>query len=352
MNTRRTNQAPHPAGQSPLAQKIRHLGKDGKIGSADMRRIVADVHRDGKVTEAERQTVDREIARFKDRFDDNVRGSSAAAFVQGAQDVYNHFRTTGFSDPRDRYSQRLPSSKGNAPNRVGHDKAHPKQGYHFPLDFSKGPVSVVDGTGRKRGAIESSTGVRINYGQKKFIRDEKTGDGQWYVYAYDFKMRGADGKEHHASGWIPQEAVKSETIRHMGNVEAPRAPAMQGGAYQITGGKSPKSLQAKYDGLSVRKGPVDDEGNQAATDYLKRSDGVVHLLYALPGEGGVATDTLIADGKTRFIRSDVPPAYVKVYKKGHEVPGKTMTFFYGCVESAGSRRYGWIAAEVLEKSHP
>jgi hypothetical protein len=74
-----------------------------------------------------------------------------------------------------------------------------------------------------------------------------------------------------------------------------------------------------------------------------REGNVVNLLYNLPGEGGVSTDTLPAG--THFHRSlGVASIDIPLYQPGKSKVVKTMKFVYGHVGT----RWGWMAHDALQ----
>ncbi len=296
--------------------------------------------RKGGVKPDERAALERAMARFKDHFDGDPGKQLPSAFETGARPLYNQFLRSASKDPSDTYNHRLPSTRADAGNRLGQGK--PTCGKEFPVT---GKPTVVDGTGGSRGTLESSK-VQINYGQKKFI------NGEWYVYGFAFRLKNAAGQSVPASGWLPEKSIPSPEVRQMGIVDALRAPDNKAGkVFQIAGASASRyPANAK-----IVKNPDPREGNAAPGDYLTRPGGVVNILYATPGHGGVSNDTLPVGQGVKFVPSDVKPQQVVVYvpdgagKGGYRDSGIRQEFIYGrSVGADGSSRYGWICKDNLQ----
>ncbi len=186
-------------------------------------------------------------------------------------------------------------------------------------------TELLDGLGNVRGVVSDRT-VMINFGQRKTLR------GAVHVYAFAVGLRSGV----HVSGWVAERAVQGP-IGRMPTASA-RNPGQ--GDYEsefvITGGDV-----AVFGDLKVRPNiPLTE--NVAATDYLVRPGAVVNLLYALPGLGGVATDTLPLGAPFRraqgVLARDLP-----LYRPSSARQVRTMRFVYGHVNG----RYGWIARDAI-----
>ena len=230
-------------------------------------------------------------------------------------------------------------------------KADVDRAFRFPV----APGTLLrDGMGVVRGELSDGSvarGVRLNTGQMKVI------EGEPHYYAFSVGIKG--GKP--ASGWIPASALHVQP--RMRIASPPPAPEGDTKAYTLTGGDP-----AEYGDLRVTPENRKGVGNREAADYLVRSDGVVNMLFNLPGAGsgryaggGFSTDTfrvdqqppvtfhrvMTLDGKGRVERP--------LYRPGSSEPsGRTMPFVYGYVESpdTGQRRYGWIALDALTPRNP
>jgi hypothetical protein len=184
-----------------------------------------------------------------------------------------------------------------------------------------------DGFGNIRGTILSPL-IAINYGQRKRI------DGMSFVYAFAVQVTGYSEP---ISGWILESSVQGP-IDHMPTVSA-RNPGL--GDYDhtfwISGGDP-----TQYGDLKVMRNYTGPNG--AAADYLVRPGNVVNLLYALPGVGGVSTDTLPIGRGTPFHRSrGVASVSIPLFQPGTSTVATTMRFIYGHVGT----RWGWIARDAL-----
>lgn len=349
--------------------ELKRRARDGKVDIADMLQVVKTARRGG-LTAAKRRTLDREIAKVKDRFDDNPTGSHRAQLTEGAERIYERVRTSPLKSGS-AFSQKLPSRPGlDDGNRLGKVYVRdPATGMvRFKANISvaidranldRNP-DVVDGFGEKRGEVTSSK-LMVNYGQKKFI------NGKWHVYAFGGLMRKPDGQSTAFAGWVPQSALKSRQVQQMGNVEAPRAADMPGGrmVFKTLDEAAKVTRRWPEHGFSVIPTAYSMK-NGGPADYLLRSEGMVNLCYALPGEGGVATDTfkLRPGGDPRgpisFVRSKVParriPVYELVKRDGKVVPvrlpaTKDLRFVYGRVIGPDNRsRFGWIAEDLLKRA--
>lgn len=342
--------------------ELNRRAQDGKVDIADMLQVVKAARRGG-LTAAKRRVLDREVAKIKDRFDDNATGSHRANLTEGAERVYERARTRPLKSGS-AYSQKLPSRPGiDDGNRLG--KVYVKDPATGMVRFKAniavaGNPDVVDGFGEKRGEVISSR-VMVNYGQKKFI------NGKWHVYAFGGLMRKPEGGTTAFAGWVPQSAMKSRQVQQMGNVEAPRAADMPGGRMVFKTLDEAARITRRWPehGYSVIPKAYSLK-NGGPADYLLRPEGMVNLCYALPGDGGVATDTFRLRqkddprGQSAFIRSKVPARRIPVYKlekrDGKVVPirlpaSKDLRFVYGRVIGPDNRsRFGWIAEDLLSKA--
>lgn len=339
---------------SRLKATIRSAAKDSTLNAQDLAKIAREAKKGG-VSHAELQLIDREIARFKDAHDDNRTGSDEAHFTRRASQAYNTLRIESAGSRASAFNQRLPSRPGlDDGNRLGRTAAGVAK--RFPISKVDGKrPSVFDGLGVKRGEVLSS-GANINFGQKKFI------NGQWCVYVFSARMRGVDKKSYAFSGWVPQRAFKSKEVQRMGNVEPARARDLPGPQAEMrfkTPSESVRAARRYEDGVYKVTRTVAKKSSEEPSDYLMQHDGIVNLLYALPGHGGVSNDTFKLDAHQpiRFVRADVPPQRVPVYEQvpdGHGKlksvprPDKDMTFLYGrVVDARGKSRFGWMAKDML-----
>jgi hypothetical protein len=312
---------------------FRQKTRDGYLSINDLNAVKKSIRADGKTTASERRTLDRLVGQFRDTWDD---GSARinTHFGAHAREGYNQFRTTGLGDAVSGYSQPLPSTTIDSGNRLG--TGRDARGELYPL---RRGTQLVDGaSGRPRGTVTDPS-VKLNFGQKKFI------NGKEHVYAFS---AGAvvKGKHVGVSGWVPLEAVQGARPRTMGDVRAPQAPLDLSQPLRITGASD------RYGKAAYVVPPQPGEGNQAPRDYLTRPTGVVNLLYALPGRGGVSNDTVgINQAGVRFFKATtVPPVDIPLFNKDGSKNGQTMRFVYGAVEGTdGQRRFGWIGAENLAR---
>ena len=134
------------------------------------------------------------------------------------------------------------------------------------------------------------------------------------LYYYTLATRLKDGKT--VSGWVKATDL---TVEPEKKVEAaPAPPSGEVRDFEITGGDphsakfgyfDPPGLTDPKDFVSYKVSPgisLAQDKHVAATDYLKRSDGMVNLLFNLPGRGGVSTDSFQApDAAARA--QDAPP---------------------------------------------
>lgn len=245
-----------------------------------------------------------------------------------------------------------------------------KAGKWFLFPLKTGRNELYDGTGIARGAIAAER-VKLNYGLEKQINGEK------YYYAFSTKIN-LGGKIEGASGWIKASAIAAGNdpqfdqnfVRKM---QMPTAANDQFTAYEITGGEPEKPSgkdadgRAKYEfGYADKSGnfvaykvlpniALDGKQSVAATDYLKRSDGVINLGFNV---AGVSNDTFRVAGANRplvFYRSSEPDATAAIdlfYPKdathsGSEIAGR-MIFVYGYVAIGKEKRWGWIALAALK----
>ena len=187
---------------------------------------------------------------------------------------------------------------------------------------------IRDANGDALGEI-SSTQIAVNYGQRRVI------DGQWHVFAFGPAL--TDGR--HMSGWVRRANITDDRILQMPDVHD-RDPGM--GDYDTVFHVT-NAFTGMYGTLKVV--PNSHDTHEAASDYLDRG-GVIYLLYALPGVGGVATDALPIGAtfrRSRGVRSvDVPLYWPGGTNRDSNRP--SMRFVYG---HAGSR-YGWIARDAIQ----
>lgn len=316
-----------------VATVFREKTRDGYLSINDFNAVKKSIARDGKTTQSERRTLDRLVGQFRDTWDD---GSARinTRFGVHARGAYNAFRTTGQGNPVNGYTQPLPSTTLDTGNRLGDGPG--KKGELFRL---RPGTRMVDGASGRPRATVTDASVQLNFGQKKFI------DGQEHVYAFSARAR-AEGKPVSVSGWVPLAAVEGTRPRTMGDVRAPLAPLDTARPFRITGAAD------RYGKAVYVVPPKPGEGNQAPRDYLTRPTGVVNLLYALPGRGGVSNDTVGVDqpGVRFFKATTVAPVDIPLFDKNGSRNGQTMRFVYGAVEGTdGQRRFGWIGAENLAR---
>lgn len=100
------------------------------------------------------------------------------------------------------------------------------------------------------------------------------------------------------------------------------------------------------------------EGNMAARDYLARSPALpsayrcVNFLWAVPGSGGVSTDSFPVG--TTFHRLVAYKKQTRIYRNG-KATSKKITWYYGYVEypegkgKGTGRRYGWVLKNAVGK---
>ncbi|HVF50980.1 MAG TPA: hypothetical protein VNA19_12880 [Pyrinomonadaceae bacterium] len=231
---------------------------------------------------------------------------------------------------------------------------------------------LYDGQGGIRGVVRS-TSVKINFGQKMTI------NGKVCVYAFGLSYRSYEGTPPQptgdfkpGSGWIELAAIR-ERYR-----EVPEGPA----SMPAVNNPPPKNSRATYQACPVGEDPANkrstdkirnlkvvpcynpkvDQTNMAVEDYLPRTPdehspaGYVNIVSALPGMGGVSTNTVPVG--TTFYRLhpkiNPKPVKIRVYGVGHGAPADdSMNWVYGFVivpngeSPPRNRRYGWIAKNSL-----
>jgi hypothetical protein len=298
--------------------QLRDAAKDGQVNLQDMAKIRKTLVQDG-FTGAERRELDRGVAGMKDKFTDSAYGSYEQLRVSKGDFVSNPF------------NQKFPGRVGDAGNRLRNNDTGKQL---FPI---KSGTHLFDGAGGDRGRVAAGS-VKINFGQRKDI------NGEPHVYAFATTVKdgkvGANGKDAMgASGWIKESALKDGPLKQMPTVDAPRP--LKGdlpGEYKITGGSA-----NRFGDLKVV--PNSKARNERASDYLLRPGNVTNLLYNLPGQGGVSTDTLPKGAP--FVRAaGVEPVKIPLYRKGDDKVADHMTFVYG----RSGDRYGWIAQDALKKA--
>lgn len=305
----------------------RALANDGRVTRNEMLRLLAQVKRSG-VTRGDREVLERAIGEAL------ARTGGESSFTPGALNAFNAFRRS-LGTGAEPFNQPLPSTEADAGNRLGQNPERPNQGYRYRIYGQH--IGLRDGAGEVRGEVVSDE-VQVNYGQKKQI------DGRWYVYVFDVTMRTSEGELTQGSGWVPLSTFRDDAVLRMGVIDAvpaeDRQPVRE---YSLS-----TATSSYPEGATVVRNPVAGEGNQGPQDYLTRPGGVVNLLSALPGSGGVATDTFRVDQPgTTFIPSDVPTVERPVYLDGVEIQ-PPLTFVYGRVVTGdGESRYGWVAENNL-----
>jgi hypothetical protein len=190
-------------------------------------------------------------------------------------------------------------------------------------------TKVKDGFGVVRGKLLERH-VKINYGMRKMI------NGVSHVYAFAEPLKGGGT----ASGWIEESQLVNSplpmpTLQHdVSNVQ-----------FDITPYKIKRGMPKEYDGVKIRAGSTSPK-NEAVADYFERQGGVINLIYALPGNGGLSCDTFIIDDDLRFYKAaNVTPIAIPTYPPRSSKQIGTLTFVFGKIAD----RYGWIPAEVLIK---
>jgi hypothetical protein len=215
--------------------------------------------------------------------------------------------------------------------------------------FSVAPGTVVvDGAGKTMGYLQSNDPrVELNFGQHKSIA------GKDHVMVFGAQTT-ASGP---VTGWIPASALlpspeRSQFAQEISTVVANTAAL----------GDSPETYQVSCGAAGLWNAgrlkilpKVDDrlEKHEAASDYVARPGGFCYLLTSLPGNGGVATDTL-SSGVIFVPDAGMPhvdvPLYLPVDSTSSELDAwnsgrlpHVMEFRYGRVGT----RYGWIASADL-----
>ena len=346
----------HPSTHaSALTQHLQKATRDGSLSGTEVKALVAEA-KQGGLSRAEAESLRRGFghALNQDTHRTVKTPGETSTFVVGdqAKKEIQRFEAGAAGG----LNARLPYIRANnAPNRLGMNPANPKHGFPFPV---KAGTALVDGAdGSPRGTVSGH--VQINYGQRKVI------NGQNYVYAFDATMKPTGAKPGDksvaSSGWIREDAVtgpKAHLVREMPQTDNPP----QKDKLITVGGKRVADTRTivggHYDthGKDVRVGiPKGGEGNLAPGDYMTRPGGVINLLSAVPGSGGVSTDTVKA-GSHAFVLSDVKPRTIPLYVGDghghyHVDPNLKQEFVYGHIVGAdGSRRYGWIASDALKSS--
>ena len=245
--------------------------------------------------------------------------------------------------------------------------AEVRSGKWFRFPLKPGHHTLYDGTGIARGTLAAPS-VRLNYGQQKQIGGER----HYYAFSTSIVPDG-ETRRRGASGWIRASAIEdghdpgysAEVVARM--QPSPTPPGDRFTPYEVTGGDPEERLPG---GGGYRFGYADEKGafaeykvlpgvprteNVAATDYLKRSDGVVNLGY---NAAGVSNDTYRVAGSGRpltFHRSADPHATVvidlfRAKDATHDGlrPAAKMQFVYGYIdEGNGAKRWGWIPLGAL-----
>jgi hypothetical protein len=198
------------------------------------------------------------------------------------------------------------------------------------------------------GGLTAARGVKINYRQKKRMTVTDAGGTRvvrTFVYALSTQPNG--------SGWIMLEAIHPSYRKYLkGRPINSKPPIHCGGKKPIRYcivGKDEADAPVRYRRKLV---PCSGKKNEQVGDYLTRPSGVVNLLYALPGAGGVSNDSFPVNTTFWRVHPDCTPkeAMVNTYKRCSKKPTGKMRFVYGyVVHPDGSRRYGWIAKETLRR---
>ncbi len=191
----------------------------------------------------------------------------------------------------------------------------------------KSGAPMYDGASNLRGYVKSSK-VEINFGQRKQI------NGNTMVFAFGAELTTGQA----ASSWIPEEDLDVGKLVRMPTVTA-RDP--HHGDYATNFAILP-GVPKHLVGLKVVRNSQSVD-HEAASDYFERPGHEVYILYALPGNGGVANDAFPVG--TKFNRSKgVKELFINLYEpKSTKVVGR-MGFVYGHVNG----RFGWIAREAID----
>jgi hypothetical protein len=228
------------------------------------------------------------------------------------------------------------------------------------------PVTVLGGDGKPKGAMTIFSPL-LNYGQVR------TFGGQKHVYALSAGI---------GPGWVPVAAFadKDLILAHVGSAVGKGATAdgtklRALGCFHVRSESKRSAIieQSANDGkdrYKILKNTTVDEQEGEPNDYLPVQHAGVAVPYMamtfnVPGDaiGGPSIDTFPKG--TIFHRLDVPlwggnpHSYldVKLWKRNnlgpkavYDVPSDLapMRFYYGYVESAGERRYGWMAEDGLD----
>jgi hypothetical protein len=207
---------------------------------------------------------------------------------------------------------------------------------------------VIDGSGKTMGHLSSQDPrVEINFGQHKLI------DGEDHVMVFAAQTAGSFA----VTGWIARSALLASPERSQfaeelsTNVADTAALGDSPEVYQVVCG-DPKPWDAGR--LKILPN-VDDRRNkhEAASDYVERPGRFCYLLTSLPGQGGVATDTL-SNGVLFIASAGMPHVELPLYLPADATSkerdawsaGKlahAMEFRYGRVGT----RYGWITSADL-----
>jgi hypothetical protein len=241
------------------------------------------------------------------------------------------------------------------PNRHAYRDRKGKIQELFPI--ARG-FDLYDGLGNSLGSLggrkipgrpAGARGVKVNYRQKKRMTvTDANGNPvvRTFVYALATVPNG--------SGWIMLQAIHPAYRKHFkGRPINARPPIKCRGKKPIRYcivGKEEKDAPRRYRRKVV---PCSGKQSEQVGDYLTRPSGVVNLLYALPGAGGVSNDSFPVSTTTFWrVHPDCTPkeAVVNIYKRCSKKPTGQMRFVYGYVMNTdGTRRYGWIAKETLKR---
>jgi hypothetical protein len=289
---------------------------------------------------------------------------SRADYISRFVGAYNAYRTqeVGGQPPTppnfsSAYNRRLPNPIGgnrarrqSIPACAGDLARHNGACTRWPI--SANPV-LRDGFGNDRGVI-TDTYAQINYGLRRDLM------GEPHLYVFAAHIRDASGAVGRASGWMPQSAVTDASIANMPDVVA-TAPSGTFTEYTLTGAAESTSFWVTTPGVERDRADrklrlAYTSGGSNASDYYVRRTfsgerGVVNILFGLPGNGGVSSDTVpinTVDQPVHFFAADsVAPVSSYLYPPCSENSDQGLQFVYGYVDTPFGRRYGWIARANL-----
>lgn len=289
---------------------------------------------------------------------------SRSDFVSRYVAAYNAYRTqeVGGDPPEpanfhNAYNARLP-------NPVGGNRARRTTGGACEGDLARhnaactrwpitGNPPLRNGFGDERGVI-TDTYALINYGVRRTL------GGVSHVYVFAAHTRNAAGETGLVSGWMPESAITDRSVTSIPTVTA-RDPGGTFTPYTLVGAAVDTSYFVHTPGLArdladrKLRLAYTSGGSNASDYYVRRTwasePAQVNVLFGLPGNGGVSSDTVPASTTERpvhfFAANGVPRVSSYLYQACSENSDARLEFVYGYVDTPDGRRFGWVASANL-----